>query len=58
MTICDLCFRDGKINDAPEVCVECSADMCPAHGEGEFCSICIGLGVHLDHAPHWEMATA
>ncbi len=36
MTICDLCFEKGVISEAPETCVECSADMCPEHGEGEF----------------------
>ena len=41
MTICDLCFQEGKISEAPETCVECSADMCPGHGEGEFCSACL-----------------
>lgn len=41
MTICDLCFEKGVISEAPETCVECSADMCPEHGEGEFCSHCL-----------------
>ena len=41
MTICDLCFQQGKISEAPETCVECSADMCHEHGEGEFCSVCL-----------------
>lgn len=49
MTICDLCYERGDVNDAPETCVECSADMCPKHGEGEFCSRCLALGVHLEH---------
>lgn len=41
MTICDLCYREGKLNEAPETCAECSADMCPGHGEGEFCTHCL-----------------
>jgi hypothetical protein len=40
MTICDLCYREGQITEAPETCVECSADMCPKHGEGEYCLEC------------------
>jgi hypothetical protein len=40
MTICDLCYEAGKINDAPETCMECGADMCPDHGEGEYCLNC------------------
>lgn len=43
MTICDLCYQHGRITEAPETCVECSADMCPEHGEGEFCSHCVAL---------------
>jgi hypothetical protein len=49
MTICDLCYEHGDVNDAPETCVECSADMCPKHGEGEFCTRCLAQGVHLEH---------
>jgi len=41
MTVCDLCYQRGKINEAPETCVECGADMCPDHGLGEFCSECL-----------------
>ncbi len=41
MTICDLCYEKGNINEAPETCVECGADMCPEHGEGEFCLHCL-----------------
>lgn len=41
MTVCDLCYQKGTINEAPETCVECGADMCPEHGEGEFCSECL-----------------
>ena len=41
MTICDLCYETGTINDnASETCIECGADMCPEHGEGEFCLAC------------------
>ncbi len=43
MTICDFCYEDGKINDGGEVCIDCGADMCPDHGEGEFCHRCAEL---------------
>ncbi len=58
MTICDLCLKEGKINDAPETCIECSADMCPQHGEGEFCAHCLREEAHLQNASNWELATA
>ncbi len=52
MTICDLCYREGKISEAPETCVECSADMCPEHGEGDFCAECLAPEpARLDFAP-------
>jgi hypothetical protein len=41
VTICDHCYEAGKIVEAPETCIECGADMCPGHGEGEFCCACI-----------------
>ena len=57
MTICDLCFSEGKISDAPETCLECSADMCPAHGEGEFCTQCLAQEQLLTQAaPGWNLA--
>ena len=43
MTICDLCYEENRINDGPETCIECGADMCPEHGEGEFCTRCAVL---------------
>ena len=57
MTICDLCFQEVKISDAPETCIECSADMCPGHGEGEFCAQCLREEVHLHGAPDWQLAS-
>jgi hypothetical protein len=51
MTICDLCYERGTINDAPETCIECGADMCPHHGEGEFCLDCVAREHELVLSP-------
>ncbi len=51
MTICDLCYEQGQINEGPETCIECSADMCPEHGLGEFCTDCQEREVRLAGPP-------